>query len=315
MRVSPQSTTEWARQANGATPDSGIHSGRYLAHCRVCGHGAPQRRYRFEEFEILRCPACATAWRSQMYTPDQVKAMYQEETYEDHPYFSYDPGAGALERVPRFQSFERGLRVLESRTGVGRLLDVGCGAGIFMAIAQSRGWDVHGVEPCTPLCDLTTRNVGPNRVANAAFEDVEGVEGGYDAVAMWDVLEHVLDPLAWVVKARALLRPGGVLVVCTPDEESLLAGIGRVLYRLTRGSYDYPALALHPGYHTFFFSGSGLAKLFGAGGLTLTDSYSQEAFAAHSPFANRVEKLVIAAIERVAGLRDARYERVAFAQA
>jgi len=250
-----------------------------------------------------------------MYTPDEVVAMYQKENYEEHPFFSYETNGDALERVPRFKRFQLALEALEAETGVGRLLDVGCGAGTFMCIAQSRGWDVQGIELCPPLCELAERTIGAGRVTNAAFEEIEEADERYDAVTMWDVIEHVLDPVAWIGKARALLRPGGVVIVCTPDEESLLAETARALYRLTAGRYYYPALALHPAYHTFFFSGTSLERLFTQHGMDLVRSYSQEAFAAHSPLASNTQKAVIGGIERVARGRDCCYERVVFARA
>src|SRR4026209_1076149 len=99
---------------------------------------------------------------------------------------------------------------------------------------------------------------------------------------MWDIIEHVLDPIAFFEKARFLLRPGGLLLICTPDEDSLLARTGWALYKGTRASYRYPALALHPRYHTFFFSRKSLARLLTQQGLTVARGYSQQAFFQHS---------------------------------
>jgi 2-polyprenyl-3-methyl-5-hydroxy-6-metoxy-1,4-benzoquinol methylase len=282
--------------------------------CPVCGDGSIGARYRFGDFEVLRCSACETAWRSNMYTREEIVAMYRDEPHEEHPFFGYAIDARSLRRVPRFVRFEHALELLETRCGVGRLLDVGCGAGTFLSIAADRGWDVHGVEPCEPLCEAAEQAVGEGRVTNALFEEAPGFGEGFDAVTMWDVLEHVLDPSDFVERAIALLRPGGLLVICTPDEESLLARTGRALYRMSAGRYSYPARALHPRYHTYFFSGTSLERLAGRLGLQVVESYSQAAFAKHSPLATRAHRAVIGAIERVGALRDSRYERVIFAQ-
>jgi hypothetical protein len=104
------------------------------------------------------------------------------------------------------------------------------------------------------------------------------------------------------------------MVLCTPDEESLLANTGKAIHRISGGRWSYPALALHPRYHTFFFSGTSLENIFAARDMKVVDSYSQGAFAAHSTLASRAQKTVISIIERVAGTRDARYERVIFAK-
>jgi SAM-dependent methyltransferase len=286
----------------------------YQHRCPVCDADRIERGYDLGEFEVLRCASCQTAWRSNMYRPEQVAAMYEDEPYEEHPFFGYDSDAETLRKVPRYRRFQHGLEVIEREVGVGRLLDVGCGAGTFMAIAAARGWDVYGVEMNEALCTEVDKAVGAGRVTCGAFEALDPEEHRYDVITMWDVIEHVLDPVAFVERAQRMLRPGGVIVICTPDEESVLAGTGKWIHRVSGGRWSYPALALHPRYHTFFFSGTSLENLFTARGMHVVESYSQAAFAAHSDLASPAQKLVIGMIERVAALRDARYERVIFAR-
>jgi SAM-dependent methyltransferase len=246
----------------------------YQNRCPVCDGAEILRGYDLKEFEVLRCASCQTAWRSNMYTPEQVAAMYEDEPYEEHPFFGYDSDAETLRKVPRFRRFQQGLKVVEREVGVGRLLDVGCGA----------------------------------------FEALDPEDAKYDVITLWDVIEHVLDPVSFIERAQRMLRPGGVIVICTPDEESVLANTGKTILSVSGGRWNYPALALHPRYHTFFFSGTSLENLFTARGMNVVESYSQAAFAAHSELASRAQKIVIGMIERVAGLRDRRYERVIFAR-
>jgi hypothetical protein len=108
-----------------------------------------------------------------------------------------------------------------------------------------------------------------------------------------------------------VLRPGGLLLVCTPDEDSQLARLGRTLYR---AGYRYPAQALHPRYHNYFFSRRSLDALLRRHGLVPVSGYSQPARAEHSPLAGRVHRAAIAGSERVARIRDRGYERVIIAR-
>lgn len=286
----------------------------YQNRCPVCDGAEILRGYDLKEFEVLRCASCQTAWRSNMYTPEQVAAMYEDEPYEEHPFFGYDSDAETLRKVPRFRRFEQGLEVVEREVGVGRLLDVGCGAGTFMAIAAARGWDVYGVEMNDALVAEAEKAVGEGRVVCGAFEALDPEDAKYDVITLWDVIEHVLDPVSFIERAQRMLRPGGVIVICTPDEESVLANTGKTILNVSGGRWNYPALALHPRYHTFFFSGTSLENLFKARDMNVVESYSQAAFAAHSELASRAQKIVIGMIERFAGLRDRRYERVIFAR-
>lgn len=286
----------------------------YQNRCPVCDGAEILRGYDLKEFEVLRCASCQTAWRSNMYTPEQVAAMYEDEPYEEHPFFGYDSDAETLRKVPRFRRFQQGLEVVEREVGVGRLLDVGCGAGTFMAIAAARGWDVYGVEMNDALVAEAEKAVGEGRVVCGAFEALDPEDAKYDVITLWDVIEHVLDPVSFIERAQRMLRPGGVIVICTPDEESVLANTGKTILNVSGGRWNYPALALHPRYHTFFFSGTSLENLFKARDMNVVESYSQAAFAAHSELASRAQKIVIGMIERFAGLRDRRYERVIFAR-
>ena len=286
----------------------------YQHRCPVCDHDRLERGYDLGDFEVVRCASCQTAWRSNMYTPEQVAAMYEDEPYEEHPFFGYDSDSDTLKKVPRYRRFEQALEVLEREMSGRKVLDVGCGAGTFMAIAASRGWDVYGIEMNQSLVDQAEKAVGEGRLTCGAFEALDPAEHSYDVITMWDVIEHVLDPAAFIARARAMLRPGGAIVLCTPDEESVLANTGKAILRASGGRWNYPALALHPRYHTFFFSGTSLENLFTARDMKVFHSYSQAAFAAHSDLASRGQKLAIGLIERLAGLADRRYERVIFAR-
>jgi 2-polyprenyl-3-methyl-5-hydroxy-6-metoxy-1,4-benzoquinol methylase len=142
-------------------------------------------------------------------------------------------------------SFARGLRQIErQRRPPGRLLDVGCSVGVFLGLAQESGWEVQGVE-ASEWSAAQARERG-FRVHNELFEQVELPERGFDVVCFWDVLEHVPSPTAALAKARRLLRPGGLLVVSTPDIASVSARLlGRRWWFVERDHiYYYSAATL-----------------------------------------------------------------------
>ena len=107
----------------------------------------------------------------------------------------------------------------------GRLLEVGCGGGDSLALLQELGWDAEGVD------------FDPEAVANARAKGLRVRQGdlagqgypssSFDAVIASHVIEHVPDPEALLVEALRVLRPGGTLVLYTPNAASL----GRRHYR------------------------------------------------------------------------------------
>jgi 2-polyprenyl-3-methyl-5-hydroxy-6-metoxy-1,4-benzoquinol methylase len=291
-----------------------VMTGAYTSRCPICQGAAPRRVYEFSHFAVLRCGACDTSWRSNMYTEETIRDIYCGGDYESNPYFSYDVNRVDTQGTRRVKNYRRALDYLESVTPVGRLLDIGCGSGTFLAVAQERGWEPHGIEMSPGLSAACEHNLGL-RVTTGRFEDVQLPAGTFDVVTMWDVIEHVIDPRLCIRKVRELLRPGGYAVFCTPDEASILARTGHTLYKLTGSRYWYPALALHPPYHTYFFSRRGFTRLLEDGGLTVTRCYSQEAFFEHSGLASPLQKRGIGMIEKIGRLVDSCYEIVAFGRA
>jgi 2-polyprenyl-3-methyl-5-hydroxy-6-metoxy-1,4-benzoquinol methylase len=248
-----------------------------------------------------------------MYTPDQIVEMYCKEDYDQHPFFAYDMQSVENSRNARFHNFLRALAKIESVVGVGKLLDVACGSGTFLALAQKHGWETAGIEISTALCEQCKRNTNAT-IYNVSFEDADLPQGYYDCITFWDIIEHTLDPVQFVAKAKTHLKPNGIMLFCTPDEDSMLARVAWTLYQATASHYNYPALALHPRYHTFFFSRASLAKLLRQQQMTAIHAYSQEAFFEHSPLASQLQKKVIGIIEKVSSVFDASYECVMFAK-
>jgi SAM-dependent methyltransferase len=115
----------------------------------------------------------------------------------------------------------RHLKILGRYRSRGRLLDVGCAMGLFLKSASETGWEVVGVEPARGLCDKARELVGHRgEVICATLQEANLPAASFDAVTLWDVLEHVSDPLVFARSCAALLRPGGLLLLNVPDLDS-----------------------------------------------------------------------------------------------
>jgi 2-polyprenyl-3-methyl-5-hydroxy-6-metoxy-1,4-benzoquinol methylase len=136
----------------------------------------------------------------------------------------------------------------------GRLLDFGCGDGRFMAQMAHLGWTVAGVEP-DPAAVRTIKD----RFGFEARPSLEGADGWkqqFDVVTINHAIEHVPDPLQTIRDCAALLRPGGRMIVTTPNAESLGA---RLFGRHWRG--------LEPPRHLNVFTGASLSDVVTRAGL------------------------------------------------
>jgi SAM-dependent methyltransferase len=119
-------------------------------------------------------------------------------------------------------SWQRRLRTMKRFSAPGRLLDVGVGAGAFLQYAHQRGWDVHGLDVQEDFARSTSERTGIPVYAGT-LDDIEIQAQRFDAVTMWDVIEHVPSPRATFAAAAAVVRPGGILALSTINAASLNA--------------------------------------------------------------------------------------------
>jgi len=108
----------------------------------------------------------------------------------------------------------------------GRLLDVGCGDGAFLAKMKALGWEAIGVEPDEKAAAVARTNFGLE-VFVGALEAAGFANESFDAITLNHVIEHVGDPIGLLRRCRDLLRRGGRVVVTTPNAE----GLGHRIFR------------------------------------------------------------------------------------
>lgn len=112
----------------------------------------------------------------------------------------------------------------------GRLLDVGCGTGAYLATAEKEGWDATGIDPWAR--NFTGRNVHP-KVLPLDVREANFGNHSFDVITMWWVIEHYRNPLSKLSHVRRLLKPDGWLVVSTSNIQSLEARMfGRYWHHL-----------------------------------------------------------------------------------
>ena len=158
---------------------------------------------------------------------------------------------------PRLCYFQRWLDYLANLRKPGRLLDVGCGIGLFLRAARATGWNVCGVEP-----SLAARrfHLDDMPILRGSLESVLPSER-FDLITFWDVLAHVRDPLQLLRKARELLADDGVVLIKTPNRTPMDVAIARALNPL-RGGRGW----LHIPAQLFHFSAQSLVEVLGLAG-------------------------------------------------
>jgi len=120
-----------------------------------------------------------------------------------------------LPEAARRLMLDERLRFIEQWRAPGRLLDVGCGDGAFLARAEARGWTVVGLET-SPEAAARARAACRGQVVCAPLEQAS-LPGELDAVTFWDCLEHLASPAAALRQVGARLRSGAVVAITMPN--------------------------------------------------------------------------------------------------
>ena len=118
----------------------------------------------------------------------------------------------------REQAVASGLMYLRGERP-GRLLEIGCGSGTFLAGMRLLGWQVEGIDT-DPQAIKIARNNYSLDVRQGKLEEQKYSGSNFDAIVMSHVLEHLHDPLALLSECRRILVPGGTLVITTPNVQS-----------------------------------------------------------------------------------------------
>ncbi len=215
-----------------------------------------------------------------------VFPLPEPEAQESYGEAGYDAAYIAAIR-PWFETLAR-MRAdrLDTLVPHGRtrlLLDVGSGYGVLLGEAASRGWDALGIEPSRFEAEYAAREFGASVVSEPAGRGLAQLgESRFDAVTFWHVAEHLLDARECLQRAIELLRPGGVLVVNSPNIDS-------AIYWLVGRRWDW---IYTPG-HVQYFSVHGLAKWIEGKGLNVA---TKETLAEFPPLYHQLECAALAVL-------------------
>jgi 2-polyprenyl-3-methyl-5-hydroxy-6-metoxy-1,4-benzoquinol methylase len=148
----------------------------------------------------------------------------------------------------------------------GRLLDMGCGDGSFLATAKLRGWEVSGIEVTEVAARRAQAKVGEERI----FQTLEAAQypnSYFDVVTLWDVIEHLPDPVGALRQLVRLLCPGGQVVISTPNASSLLHRLAHYAYRCTLNCWTLPVRMIYLPEHLYYFAPKTLTDALNRAGL------------------------------------------------
>ncbi|MFQ5830306.1 MAG: class I SAM-dependent methyltransferase [Candidatus Methylomirabilia bacterium] len=227
---------------------------RPVSACSLCGGTEWATREAAPPFQVVQC-GCGLVFVTPQPERGELAAAY------DHDY--YDAWQGQARQRTRLWS--RRLAAVEALAGApGRLLDVGCGTGELLRLAKTRGWEVTGTE-ISPYAVKVAETAGLT-VAEGEVWEAGFPAGSFDIVTCWHVLEHTRDPKRLLDETHRLLRPGGRLLLATPN---LNDRFFRAIYPLIRRRRLHLFDPADREIHLFHFSARTLRALVESVGFTV----------------------------------------------
>jgi len=176
------------------------------------------------------------------------------------------------------QKFSHQVEILRNHLPArnAKVLDIGCGGGLFLSLLKQERGNVAGIE----LSDSRAQYAATKHGLEIHKQPIEsdfwqkGYRDHFDAVTLWDVIEHVNYPFQTLQCAANVLKPGGVLLIDTPCRDSLYHRVGEITYRLSGGRFPTFLNAMYSSHlfgHKQIFSTGEMKDMFASSGLQVME--------------------------------------------
>jgi 2-polyprenyl-3-methyl-5-hydroxy-6-metoxy-1,4-benzoquinol methylase len=232
--------------------------------CPLCGQDESRDfplfyLLREKQFDAQECLNCGFVFVSPRPNSDEIAYMYSDE------YFLHDGADFGAHSATDYETAARKgsvkfpviLGAIKKFKPSGRFFEIGCGMGYFLDYARKNGYEVSGIEYANLGTKICREKFGLDVVCSS-FEDYKGPEGRFDVIFMGDVLEHLINPLQMLEKARTLLAPGGIVAAEVPSQFNCVSGrIGVAALKFLGGRKKMPM----PPYHVNEFRPGSLARI------------------------------------------------------
>lgn len=224
--------------------------------CPACGGSEQAPLFTKFGHRLVLCPACGTARVAELPSPEAIRAIYSLDYFKGAP-DKYGYADYMAEEPHTRASFAEKARKLRALAGRGLALDIGCANGWFLDLLGD-GFEKKGVEMSKELVGAAPVPKGVD-IWVGDFLKYDAPAASVDVATLWDVLDHVPDPPAFLRKTFGLLKPGGVLAINLGDRESPFARL------LGKRWHIYI-----PPTHLTYFSRRGLERLLKVTGFEVT---------------------------------------------
>lgn len=186
--------------------------------CHVCDGARVYYLFSASDYRVVRCDDCGFVFLNPQPSDEELGRIYSAD------YFLGSDSEQSRQAVSEIKQATAKHYLSEIRryygSGGGRLLEVGCGDGDLLVLAEAEGWTVTGVEYASAACDRARQRLKNGRVLCGELPQAGLESEQFDLCVLSDVLEHVRSPIDFLRQVHRLLKPGGTLFIATPSLDS-----------------------------------------------------------------------------------------------
>lgn len=180
--------------------------------CNLCESEKCKYIFSKNKYDLFKCTECNFVFVYPI-PEDQILENHYKESYESGGYNIYATSEDIRIKINEFR-FEN----LKKYNIKGKILDVGCGVGYFLNIAFENNLETYGVEYSEE--GVKKARVKNKNIFHGSLEDAKYQKSFFDNVSVFDVIEHVTDSNATINEISRIIKPGGFLILSTPDISS-----------------------------------------------------------------------------------------------
>jgi dolichyl-phosphate beta-glucosyltransferase len=192
--------------------------------CPLCGEADFEPVVAKDGFRMVACRGCRLWYLNPMPSEALLASLYDRDYFANSDSLSAGYENYGTRGEDFREAFAHRLASLPSRVAGGRLLDVGAGFGYLLDAAQGKFSECWAVERSPDAVEVLQ---GKGTVRRGTLAEVDLPDSYFDVVSLQDCLEHFRDPREALMRIREVLRPGGCVLLVTPNTDSLLAKFQR----------------------------------------------------------------------------------------
>lgn len=205
--------------------------------CALCDNKEHDFYRKIDDYRLVKCSQCGLVYLNPRPTQREIDKEYSAEYHINKIIRKELKGVEEIEEeINKNIGRVEEIKHLENK---GKLLDIGCGSGFFIACLKKYGWNVSGIDISKWATEFARKKLRLN-VITGTVEDVQFNEK-FNIVTMYHILEHLPNPIGSLKKVLELIADDGTLIIKGPN----LGSFDRIWHGKKWRGYDLPFHLYH----------------------------------------------------------------------